>query len=249
MRTGVRGTERSMGSKRCNVFGAERQEYRPEGSKGCTCVYHRRRIGIHERRTISPTSPQGEPVSFLYSPSSSHFTSVLDPNGLHDLLAVVTSLRSRTSPIFFSRLGFAWSNPFDLFARLLNRRLCMPPRCILHAAFASHDVVLSRGLHLHRAGLAPRSFGPFRILSRTCYIPFGFSTIPLPHSTPFKALQQPPAAAAVPTVPASSSGGFGRSSGSKITRICRLQLGQTAISSPSRRSSMLISKRSPQGHG
>ena len=36
---------------------------------------------------------------------------------------------------------------------------------------------------------------------------------------------------------------------SNITLIIRLQLGHTAISSPSRRSSSDISKRSPQGHG
>ena len=36
---------------------------------------------------------------------------------------------------------------------------------------------------------------------------------------------------------------------SKITRIIKLQLGHTAISSPSRRSSTAISNRSPQGHG
>lgn len=36
---------------------------------------------------------------------------------------------------------------------------------------------------------------------------------------------------------------------SNTTRIIRLQLGQTAISSPSRRSDMPISKRSPHGQG
>jgi hypothetical protein len=46
-----------------------------------------------------------------------------------------------------------------------------------------------------------------------------------------------------------SSSSFGRLSTSNTTRIIRLQLGQTAISSPSRRSAMAISKRSPHGHG
>ena len=47
----------------------------------------------------------------------------------------------------------------------------------------------------------------------------------------------------------SSPSALGKSSTSKMTRIIRLQLGQTAISSPSRRSSIVIWKRSPQGHG
>lgn len=45
------------------------------------------------------------------------------------------------------------------------------------------------------------------------------------------------------------SAAAGKSPTSKITRIIRLQLGHTAISSPSLRSAMLISKRSPQGQG
>lgn len=49
--------------------------------------------------------------------------------------------------------------------------------------------------------------------------------------------------------PVGSPSGFGRSSFSKMTRICKLQLGQTAISSPSRRSSIAIWNRSPHGHG
>ena len=47
----------------------------------------------------------------------------------------------------------------------------------------------------------------------------------------------------------SSPSALGKSSTSKMTRIIRLQLGQTAISSPSRRSSIVIWKRSPQGQG
>lgn len=41
----------------------------------------------------------------------------------------------------------------------------------------------------------------------------------------------------------------GKHTTSKITRIIKLQLGQTAISSPSRKSSIAISNLSPQGHG
>jgi len=51
------------------------------------------------------------------------------------------------------------------------------------------------------------------------------------------------------TVSVLSSSGLGKSPSSKITRIMRLQLGHTAISSPSRKSSMVIWKRSPQGQG
>ena len=44
-------------------------------------------------------------------------------------------------------------------------------------------------------------------------------------------------------------GGEGRLASSKMTRIIKLQLGQTPMSALSRRSTRVISNRSPQGHG
>jgi hypothetical protein len=131
-----------------------------------------------------------------------------------------------------------------LRSRYLSTPMSFDPN---HSRLLSIQPVASRIIQLTQQGLLRVSifFDPISGFLD----PFSFSyaiTMVLLHLRHAQAATGTCASALVDIV---SSSSFGRLSTSNTTRIIKLQLGQTAISSPSRRSAMAISKRSPQGHG